>query len=46
MSPEKLGDSHNPVRHKDCGIIYVERSTQNFFYILPILNLRAVHALV
>ena len=38
------GSGLNPVRHKDCGVIYGGRITQNFFCILPILNLRALHA--
>jgi hypothetical protein len=43
---EKTGDAHNPVRHKDCGVIYEGELPKTFFYILPILNLRDVHASV
>jgi hypothetical protein len=39
-------DSPNPVRHKDCGVIYEGELPKTFFYILPILNLRDAHASV
>jgi len=42
LSEEIKGVRHNPVRHKDCEVIYRRKLHKNF-YILPILNLRAVH---
>jgi len=41
---ERIEDKANPVRHKDCVVLYWgENYPGTFFYILPILNLRFVH---